>query len=108
MKLIVTIVSASLLGLLATAPSGAQSSSESVSSRTVLAQGEPQRVRPRIRVRPIYPYRRFSTPYPVPYPYEYPGPNGKRDCTAYYVEEHRPSGTVVVPRMNCRWVQIRP
>ena len=32
-----------------------------------------------------------------------PGPNAVRDCTASYVQEHRPSGTVIVPRMNCFW-----
>jgi hypothetical protein len=106
MKLVATIVAAILLGALASVPGQAQSSSGGASVRKSLAQGEPRRARPRIRVRPIYPYRTFNSIYPVPYPYEYPGPNGKRDCTAYYVEEHRPSGTVVVPRMNCRWVQV--
>jgi hypothetical protein len=106
MKLVATIVGALLLGLLASAPGGAQSIGEGVSARKALAQGEPRQVRPRIRVRPIYPYRRYNSIYPVPYPYEYPGPNGKRDCTAYYVQEYRPSGTVIVPRMNCRWVQV--
>ncbi|RED22962.1 hypothetical protein BJ123_13935 [Rhodopseudomonas thermotolerans] len=32
-----------------------------------------------------------------------PGPNAVRDCTATYVQEYRPSGTVIVPRMNCFW-----
>ncbi|MCD0422764.1 hypothetical protein LOC51_36625 [Rubrivivax sp. JA1024] len=32
-----------------------------------------------------------------------PGPNAVRECTASYVQEHRPSGTVIVPRMNCFW-----
>ena len=32
-----------------------------------------------------------------------PGPNAVRDCTATYVQEHRPSGTVITPRMNCYW-----
>lgn len=32
-----------------------------------------------------------------------PGPNAVRDCTASYVQEYRPSGTVIVPRMNCFW-----
>ena len=32
-----------------------------------------------------------------------PGPNAVRDCTATYVQEHRPSGTVITPRMNCFW-----
>jgi hypothetical protein len=36
-------------------------------------------------------------------PRYYPGPNAVRDCVANYVEEHRPSGTVIVPRMHCFW-----
>jgi len=32
-----------------------------------------------------------------------PGPNAVRDCTATYVQERRPSGTVITPRMNCYW-----
>jgi hypothetical protein len=55
-------------------------------------------------VRPIYPYRHFHSVYPVPYRFEYPGPNAKRECVARYVEERRPSGTVVTPRMHCWWV----
>ena len=46
--------------------------------------------------------------YPRPdadgvYPRYYPGPNAVRDCTATYVQEFRPSGTVITPRMNCFW-----
>jgi hypothetical protein len=26
-----------------------------------------------------------------------------RACTAHYVQEYRPSGTVITPRMNCYW-----
>jgi hypothetical protein len=37
------------------------------------------------------------------YPSYYPGPNAVRDCNATYVREYRPSGTVIVPRMNCFW-----
>ena len=37
------------------------------------------------------------------YPRYNPGPNAVRDCTATYVQEHRPSGTVIVPRTNCVW-----
>jgi hypothetical protein len=37
------------------------------------------------------------------YPHFNPGPNAVRDCTATYVQEFRPSGTVIVPRMNCFW-----
>lgn len=31
------------------------------------------------------------------------GPNAKRDCEARLVEQYRPSGTVIVPVMNCWW-----
>ena len=65
-----------------------------------------RRVRPQIRVQPRrYPYRTFHSFYPLPYQYEYPGPNGVRQCVNRYVIEYRPSGTVVVPRMRCWWVQ---
>jgi len=59
------------------------------------------RVRPRIRVRP----RSWSTPpiYPSPTPYNYPGPNAVRECNAWLAVEHRPSGTVLVPRERCWW-----
>lgn len=37
------------------------------------------------------------------YPRYFPGANAVRECTATYVQEFRPSGTVIVPRMNCFW-----
>jgi hypothetical protein len=37
------------------------------------------------------------------YPSYNPGPSAVRECTATYVREYRPSGTVIVPRMNCFW-----
>jgi hypothetical protein len=37
------------------------------------------------------------------YPSYYPGANAVRDCNATYVREYRPSGTVIVPRLNCFW-----
>ena len=40
---------------------------------------------------------------PDVYPRYNPGPNAVRDCTATYVTEQRPSGTVITPRMNCYW-----
>ena len=36
-------------------------------------------------------------------PRYYPGRNAVRDCTATYVQEFRPSGTVIVPHMSCYW-----
>ncbi|MDR3469214.1 MAG: hypothetical protein P4M07_25065 [Xanthobacteraceae bacterium] len=32
-----------------------------------------------------------------------PGPNSVRQCEAHYVQEFRPAGTVIVPRMHCWW-----
>ena len=34
-----------------------------------------------------------------------PGRLIKRECKAWYVEERRPSGPVVTPRMQCWWVR---
>ncbi len=31
------------------------------------------------------------------------GPNSVRVCDAFYEQEYRPSGTVIVPRMQCYW-----
>lgn len=59
---------------------------------------EPPPRRPRARVR-IY---REPDERGV-YPSYNPGPDAVRDCTATYVEEHRPSGTVITPRLNCFW-----
>ena len=70
-----------------------------------LIQSRPRRARPQIRVQPLYPYRHYHTLYPPPYDIEFPGPNARRICTDWYAVEARPSGTVVVPRMRCRWVR---
>ena len=107
MKLAATIVVALSVGLLAAEPGLAQSGAPGVGagSATDARAQQASRPRTRLRVRPIYPYRHFHSIYPVPYRYEYPGPNAKRECVARYVEEHRPSGTVVTPRMHCWWVR---
>ncbi|WFU45332.1 hypothetical protein QA640_01640 [Bradyrhizobium sp. CB82] len=54
------------------------------------------RRRPRLRVVP------YETPDGV-YPRYNPGPDAVRECNATYVQEYRPSGTVIVPRMSCYW-----
>jgi len=59
-----------------------------------------RRNRPPTRLR-VYP-RYAPDAYGV-YPRYFPGRNAVRDCSATYVEEYRPSGTVIVPRMNCFW-----
>jgi len=58
----------------------------------------PLRRRPRVRI-----YRNYYAP--DVYPRYNPGPNAVRDCTATYVQEFRPSGTVITPRMSCFWRQ---
>jgi len=39
------------------------------------------------------------------YPRYYPGPDAVRQCNAEYVQEFRPSGTVIVPHMHCVWTR---
>jgi hypothetical protein len=94
--------------MLGVAPGVAQSSRTPGASAAT--EAEPlvrHRARPRtrLRVQPLYPYRRSHSLYPLPYDYEFPGPNAKRACVDAYVTEYRPSGTVIVPRMRCRWVR---
>lgn len=50
-------------------------------------------------------HRRPPTRIRVHPHYQRLGPNAVRDCTATYVQEFRPSGTVIVPRMHCFWRQ---
>ena len=52
--------------------------------------------RKRLRVTPYY------SPDGV-YPRYNPGPDAVRECNATYVQEYRPSGTVIVPHMSCYW-----
>jgi hypothetical protein len=57
----------------------------------------PVRRAPRLRIYPNY------EAVPEVYPRYYPGPNAVRECNATYVQEYRPSGTVIVPHMHCVW-----
>src|SRR5436190_16889137 len=67
-----------------------------------VAQAAPDYVPPRRKARRvlIYPRDHYD---PDVYPRYNPGPNAVRECNAYYVQEARPSGTVITPRMNCFW-----
>jgi hypothetical protein len=87
---------------------GAGAQAQTAPSRIQLAQAtqpdaaEPAASRRRpLRRLPIYP--RYQGEPDGVYPRYYPGRNAVRDCTATYVQENRPSGTVIVPRMNCFW-----
>jgi hypothetical protein len=64
----------------------------------VSAQRRVRRPPTRLHVQPFY----DANPVDV-YPRYYPGRNAVRECNATYVEEYRPSGTVIVPRMSCFW-----
>ncbi len=98
---------AALLVVLASALAlPAASHAESAHTGIQLAQAAPpdepvpRRVRrppARLRVYPNY------QGVPEVYPRYYPGPNAVRECNATYVQEFRPSGTVIVPRMSCYW-----
>jgi hypothetical protein len=68
-------------------------------SQPMATEVSAQRRRP-LRRLPIYPRYEWE---PDVYPRYNPGPNAVRDCTATYVQEYRPSGTVIVPHMNCYW-----
>jgi hypothetical protein len=82
---------------------------QSASPETRVAQAAPQdvppaprrtrRPQPRVRVTPNYGERIEVDPR------YYPGPNAVRECNATYVQEFRPSGTVIVPRMHCVWTR---
>jgi hypothetical protein len=68
-------------------------------AKPAVTDASAQARRPLRRV-PIYRPNQWE---PDVYPRYNPGPNAVRDCTATYVPEYRPSGTVITPRMNCYW-----
>jgi hypothetical protein len=55
------------------------------------------------RVRRLRVYPNYEPGPDGVYPHYFPGPNAVRICNATYVQEYRPSGTVIVPRMSCVW-----
>ena len=50
------------------------------------------------------PRRRAPTRLYISRERTYLPPTAVRTCDAWYEQEFRPSGTVIVPRMRCRWV----
>ncbi len=93
------------LGLAAASSLASDANAQTASQRTRTAQtatGEAfaQAVRPPRRIR-VYP--RYQTEPDGVYPRYNPGPNAVRVCNASYVQEYRPSGTVIVPHMTCVW-----
>src|SRR5450755_4231741 len=80
-----------------TAPSGMRTAQASHMATEASAQRRVRRPA-RLRVYPSY----QGEPDDV-YPRYFPGRNAVRDCNATYVQEYRPSGTVIVPHVNCYW-----
>jgi hypothetical protein len=100
-KLAILGVVAGAFSLLA-ADAEAQTASQLTRTAQAASSGYPfaQPARPPRRLR-IYP-RSQAEPDGV-YPRYNPGPNAVRVCNASYVQEYRPSGTVIVPHMTCVW-----
>src|SRR5215470_8016832 len=98
------IVVAAFLVALAGAVAWPTERAAAQSSGIKLAQAVPpdtpryyyRRTAPRLRVTPYYQEQGVI-------PHYNPGPNAKRVCNAHYEQEYRPSGTVIVPRMQCYW-----
>jgi hypothetical protein len=79
---------------------------QSARAATQLAKAQPAATEFSAQRRARRPSRILVTPRYRPddvYPRYYPGPNAVRECTAHLVQEFRPSGTVITPRMNCFW-----
>lgn len=93
------------MGMAVLLPSGAMLSANSAQAQSAVprahraapsdASAQARQRRPRVRI-----YREDEGGV---YPRYNPGPDAVRECTAHYVQEFRPSGTVIVPRMNCYW-----
>jgi hypothetical protein len=104
MKRIVTVAILAVLAGLLLPDVAAQAQTASTGTRVapapkvVATDSSAQRRRPLRRV-PVY----RQDWAPDVYPRYNPGPNAVRDCSATYVQEYRPSGTVITPRMNCYW-----
>ncbi|MCG6205741.1 hypothetical protein LPW26_13900 [Rhodopseudomonas sp. HC1] len=89
--------------LLAQAPVTAQAQSRTqAAAQAISAAGTDVSSQQRRKPRQLRIYPRVAPGDDV-YPRFNPGPNAVRDCTATYVQEYRPSGTVITPRMNCFW-----
>ncbi|SEN02889.1 hypothetical protein SAMN05443254_105340 [Bradyrhizobium sp. OK095] len=90
------------MGLFSQFSVGGQAQAQTAGTEVRMAQAGPPDAPPRKRPPP----RLRVTPYYSPdgvYPRYNPGPDAVRECNATYVQEYRPSGTVIVPHMSCYW-----
>jgi hypothetical protein len=96
-------LSGSLMAACSLLASGAEAQTTSQGTQTAQATtGEPL-IRPARPPRRIRVYPRYQAEPDGVYPRYYPGPDAVRVCNASYVQEYRPSGTVIVPHMTCVW-----
>ncbi|WP_291559225.1 hypothetical protein [Bradyrhizobium sp.] len=106
MRIRTAAVSVAFAGFFSLLAAGAEAQTAPQGTRTAQAApaGEPSMQppvrRPPTRLR-IYP--RYQAEPDGVYPRYFPGANAVRVCNATYVQEYRPSGTVIVPRMSCVW-----
>jgi hypothetical protein len=96
----VTLIAAGVPALAADEGAASSRAGATVAATEAYAQA---RARTRIRVSPRCYYRTRALTYPPPYECEAPGPGYVRQCNSWLVQEARPSGTVIVPRMQCWW-----
>jgi hypothetical protein len=106
MRIRTVAIGAALAGSLLWPASGTQAQSAPSGTRLAQAAPDAEPAAPRRAGRPlrrlrIYP--RYEAEPDDVYPRYNPGPNAVRDCNATYVQEYRPSGTVIVPLMHCFW-----
>ena len=99
MRIVTAASLAALAGIVLLPGAHAQTAPSGVRTAQPTEVSAQQRRRAVRRV-PIFPRNEWR---PDVYPQYYPGPNAVRECTATYVQEYRPSGTVITPRMNCYW-----
>jgi hypothetical protein len=104
----VALAGAFSVGVFSLLAAGAEAQTAPQGTRTAQATqpaaderpAQPPARRPTTRLR-IYP--RYQAEPDGVYPRYFPGQNAVRECNATYVQEYRPSGTVIVPRMSCYW-----
>jgi len=97
--MVTTVAGLLLQGETAQAQTAASGARTAQASQPAATDASAQRRRPLRRV-PIYRPDHWE---PDVIPRYNPGPNAVRACTATYVQEYRPSGPVITPRMSCYW-----
>ena len=108
MRIRAAAVSVAFAGVFSLLAAGADAQTAPQGTRTAQASQAPAdepSARPPVRRPPrrlrIYP--RYQAEPDGVYPRYFPGSNAVRECSVAYVQEYRPSGTVIVPRMSCHW-----